>query len=138
MTRWVALAVVALRLAAFDDNPFNAPAVPAEYKAVAGSSRYIAMGDGARLAIDIILPKELPVNQRIPAILKITRYGRRMWVAEFPPSIVFGQCTGSHESWSMNEGQAPPLDACATAKRPSVIFGRSSIGSSRSHGRTVA
>jgi len=70
MIRLLALAV------AVAGNPFTAPDVPPPYQDVSASSRYIAMSDGVRLAVDIILPKDLPASQKIPAIFKITRYGR--------------------------------------------------------------
>jgi uncharacterized protein len=76
MTRLLALAVLVVRVAATEGNPFNAPAAPAIYKDVTASSRYIAISDGVRLAVDVILPRDLPASQKIAAIFKITRYGR--------------------------------------------------------------
>jgi putative CocE/NonD family hydrolase len=70
------LLCLALPLAAADINPFTAPAVAPDFKDVQATSQYIAMPDGVRIAIDVILPKDLPAGRRIPAILKITRYGR--------------------------------------------------------------
>jgi predicted acyl esterase len=57
-------------------NPFNAPAVPAEFKEVQDRSLYVPMKDGTKIALDVLLPKDLPTGKKIPAVMRITRYGR--------------------------------------------------------------
>ncbi len=47
-----------------------------KYKSVTARSLYIPMRDGVQIAIDVILPKDLPVNVKIPAILVMARYWR--------------------------------------------------------------
>ncbi|HKR01444.1 MAG TPA: CocE/NonD family hydrolase [Pyrinomonadaceae bacterium] len=46
------------------------------YKDVSVSSVYVPMPDGTRIAIDVLLPKDLPATDKIPALLNITRYWR--------------------------------------------------------------
>jgi putative CocE/NonD family hydrolase len=46
------------------------------YKEIANSSLYLAMRDRTRIAIDVLLPKELPADAKIPALLNFTRYWR--------------------------------------------------------------
>lgn len=47
-----------------------------QYKGVTARSIYISMRDGVQLAIDVILPKDLPAAAKIPAILVMARYWR--------------------------------------------------------------
>jgi putative CocE/NonD family hydrolase len=61
---------------AADRNPFDAPDPRYEFKEIQTSSLYLPMRDGVRLAIDVLIPKDLPPDKKIPAILKFTRYGR--------------------------------------------------------------
>ena len=62
--------------AAGDTNPFHATDQKAEFNLLQDSSLYIPMNDGVRIAIDVLLPKDLPPGRKLPAIMKITRYGR--------------------------------------------------------------
>ena len=75
MRRFLTLALAGA-LAGAASNPFTAPAAPPQYAEVDVSSLFIPMGDGVRLAADVIVPRGLPAGKKIPAILKITRYGR--------------------------------------------------------------
>ena len=61
---------------AMSKDPFNAPEVPAEFEDVQNSSLYVAMKDGTKIAVDVLLPKGLPPGRKIPTIMRITRYGR--------------------------------------------------------------
>lgn len=63
-------------LMAADPTPFTAPARPPEFQDVHSSSLYLSMSDGVRIAVDVVLPKELPPGRKIPALLKISRFGR--------------------------------------------------------------
>jgi len=40
------------------------------------TSIYLTMRDGVRIAIDIWLPSDLSTNDRIPTLIRATRYGR--------------------------------------------------------------
>lgn len=48
----------------------------APYQGVVTQSRYIPMRDGVNIAIDICLPKDLPPETKLPAILIMARYWR--------------------------------------------------------------
>ncbi|MGH7718973.1 MAG: CocE/NonD family hydrolase, partial [Gemmatimonadaceae bacterium] len=57
----------------------DAQRIPApRYASVARDSRYIAMRDGVRLAIDVYLPRELEPGTRLPTIVEQTRYWRSL------------------------------------------------------------
>jgi putative CocE/NonD family hydrolase len=47
-----------------------------EYKKVTTQSLYVTMRDGVKIAIDVVLPKGLPPEAEIPAIIQQTRYWR--------------------------------------------------------------
>jgi putative CocE/NonD family hydrolase len=53
---------------------------PGDKKTPAGytrnESRYLTMRDGVRIAIDLWYPADLAPNQRVPTIIRSTRYGR--------------------------------------------------------------
>lgn len=49
---------------------------PTPYAGIRTSSRYLAMRDGVRIAIDVHLPEGLPAGERVPTILRQTRYHR--------------------------------------------------------------
>lgn len=53
-----------------DDRPL--------YPGMGWSSQYVSMRDGVRLAVDVYLPKGLPTNVRLPAVLIQSRYWRTM------------------------------------------------------------
>lgn len=53
-----------------------APRSAAQYDPGPIVSRLITMRDGVRIAVDVILPKGLLANQRVPAVLTLTRYWR--------------------------------------------------------------
>lgn len=61
---------------AMNKDAFNAREVPAEFTDVQDWSLYVAMKDGTKIALDVVLPKELPPGRKIPTIMRITRYGR--------------------------------------------------------------
>lgn len=46
------------------------------YKESIQRSLYLPMPDGVRIAIDVVLPKDLPPSEKIPAIMNMTRYWR--------------------------------------------------------------
>jgi len=48
------------------------------YKGLTTQSVYVTMRDGVKLAVEVILPKNLPSDARIPALLQQTRYWRTM------------------------------------------------------------
>src|SRR5437868_2752245 len=46
------------------------------YTSISTHSQYLKMDDGIRLAVDILLPENLPPGTRLPAIIRWTRDGR--------------------------------------------------------------
>ncbi len=58
-------------------NPFGTihPAPP-RYRGMTRSSLYIPMRDGVKLALTLVLPKDLPAGERIPCLLSQSRYWR--------------------------------------------------------------
>lgn len=62
-------------VAAAATSPDQPSAAPAGY--AVNSSQYVTAHDGTRIAIDVWLPQQLAVGQRIPALMKGTPYWRR-------------------------------------------------------------
>jgi uncharacterized protein len=50
--------------------------VEPQFKAVTQRSLYLTMRDGVKIAVTVVLPKDLPADQKIPALLTMTRYWR--------------------------------------------------------------
>lgn len=50
--------------------------VEPKYKEFDQRSIYLTMRDGVRVAIDVVLPKPLPADEKLPAIMSMTRYWR--------------------------------------------------------------
>jgi len=50
--------------------------VPPQFKGVTQRSFYLTMRDGVKIAVTLVLPKDLPADQKIPAIMNMTRYWR--------------------------------------------------------------
>lgn len=46
------------------------------FKAAVQRSFYLTMRDGVKIAVQLVLPKDLPADQKIPAIMQMTRYWR--------------------------------------------------------------
>jgi putative CocE/NonD family hydrolase len=57
-------------------TPFTAPERKPEFQEVRAFSLYMPLRDGVRIAIDVLLPKELGSAQKLPALFKISRFGR--------------------------------------------------------------
>jgi predicted acyl esterase len=55
------------------------------YKGVATESLYVPMSDGARIAIDVLRPRNAPADLKLPAILIIARYWRGFALRGFAP-----------------------------------------------------
>ena len=53
---------------------------PATYKGISTSSRYLTMRDGVKIALDLNLPAGLKDGERIPAIVRQTRYFRSLGI----------------------------------------------------------
>ena len=53
---------------------------PERHRGFDRTSRYLVMRDGTKIAIDICLPRGLPAGERVPTILRQTRYFRRFLV----------------------------------------------------------
>jgi len=56
--------------------------VEPQFKAVTQRSLYLPMRDGVNIAVTLVMPKDLPAEQKIPAILTMTRYWRGRQGAE--------------------------------------------------------
>src|SRR5215211_5198120 len=56
--------------------------VEPQFKAVTQRSFYLTMRDGVKIAVTLVLPKDLPADQKIPAIMTMTRYWRGRQGAE--------------------------------------------------------
>jgi putative CocE/NonD family hydrolase len=66
-----------------DADPTHAAylaARPPRYRGVSRTSRYLVMRDGVRIAIDVCLPRGLAPGERVPTIVRQTRYFRRFRV----------------------------------------------------------
>ena len=50
--------------------------VEPQFKEVVQRSFYLTMRDGVKIAVQLVLPKELPADRKIPAIMTMTRYWR--------------------------------------------------------------
>ena len=50
--------------------------VAPRYTALSDRSLYLPMRDGVKIAIQIVMPKDLPAGEKIPAIMNMTRYWR--------------------------------------------------------------
>lgn len=85
----LSLVFVAGSCLAMNKDAFNASEVPAEFKDVQDSSLYVAMKDGTKIALDVILPKALPPRRKIPTVIRITRYGRMPVDGSIPQGFKF-------------------------------------------------
>ncbi len=50
--------------------------VEPQFKTVVQRSFYLPMRDGVKIAVQLVLPQDLPAEQKIPAVLTMTRYWR--------------------------------------------------------------
>jgi putative CocE/NonD family hydrolase len=71
---WTLLLAVSANAALQD--PFTAPVRKPEFQDIQASSLYVPMRDNVRIAIDVLLPKGLRPDQKVPALFKISRFGR--------------------------------------------------------------
>jgi len=76
MKRLLCILLLAGSLQAAKDDPFTSVAPKPEFQELQSSSLYVPMKDGTRIALDVVLPKGLPPERKLPTVLKITRYGR--------------------------------------------------------------
>lgn len=83
---------------------------PADYEGVVRTSHYVAARDGVRLAVDLILPRDLPAGARLPALLYQGRYWRS--VSLRGPARVLYDAPGRHgqlgafKVWFVERGYA--------------------------------
>lgn len=68
--------ILALALLGAGGSPFSGPPPAGEFASVQATSLYVPMHDGVRIAVDVLLPKGLAPDRKLPAVLKFTRYGR--------------------------------------------------------------
>jgi putative CocE/NonD family hydrolase len=59
------------------DSLFSHPPTK-RYKGVIATAHYITMRDGVNIAIDVLLPKNLPTGTKLPTIMVMARYWRSM------------------------------------------------------------
>jgi uncharacterized protein len=50
--------------------------VPPRFDGIMLKSFYLPMRDGVKIAVTVVLPKDLPSNEKIPAVMLMTRYWR--------------------------------------------------------------
>ena len=50
--------------------------VPPRFNQVTTKSLYLTMRDGVKIAVTVVLPEGLPANEKIPAVMSMTRYWR--------------------------------------------------------------
>ena len=66
----------------FGKTPNNSPL----YKGVMTESIYLPMRDGVKIAVDVMRPKDVPVDIQLPTILIMARYWRSFALRGFSPS----------------------------------------------------
>lgn len=74
-----------------------------QYEGVTTQSLHIPMRDGVKIAIDLMLPENLPADAKIPAIIKSTCYWR---VMEFRPPMSWFKGPGEFEKFVTSHGYA--------------------------------
>ncbi len=74
-----------------------------QYKGIRTQALYIPMRDGVKIAIDLMLPKNLPADTKIPAIVKSTCYWR---AEEYRPPISWFKRPGEFEHFFTSHGYA--------------------------------
>jgi hypothetical protein len=102
--------------------PFMAPERKPEFQEVQVSSFYVAMRDGVRIAVEVLLPKGLPADRKLPALFKISSFGRaaqdgsiagedRFWVQHSYARVLIDQ-RGTGASFGVSQygpGTVPDL-----------------------------
>ena len=99
------------------------------YKGVITTSQYLTMRDGINIAIDVLLPKDLPTDTKIPTIMMMARYWRSMelrvpsppnkapigprenvpdWLLERGFALVIGDIRGAGASHGVNRHPFAP------------------------------
>src|ERR1035438_8438080 len=129
-TLWIAILVASAVSAG--QSPFTAPNHEPEFQEVQASSLYVPMRDGVRIAIDVLLPRGLRAGQTLPAIFKISSFGRaavdgsiadedRFWVKHgFARVLIDERGTGASFGTSRYEiGRA----SCREREKSSVVAG---------------
>ena len=76
-------------------EPFSYEPQPT-YRGWSSTGHYLTLRDGTRLAVEVVLPRNVPAGTRLPALLSQTRYWRTtaLRCGTGRPSVV---CSG--ESW---------------------------------------
>jgi putative CocE/NonD family hydrolase len=120
----IAASALASAIAASGDTkPFHATNQKAEFNDVEDSSLYIPMKDGVRIAIDVLRPRDLPPGRKLPAIMKITRYGR---------GPIDGSIPGLEKFWAQHGFAAVMVDERGTgASFGTVRYGKATLDDTR-------
>ncbi len=79
------------------------------YEDISLRSLYVPMKDGVRIALDVVLPKNLPAGRKIPALLMMTRYWRsrpsdditKRFFARYGYAFVTGDSRGTGASFGI-------------------------------------
>ncbi|HKU72932.1 MAG TPA: CocE/NonD family hydrolase [Pyrinomonadaceae bacterium] len=82
--------------------------VEPQFKAATQRSFYLTMRDGVKIAVQLVLPKDLPADRKIPAILNMTRYWRarqdgqpNLFFAAYGYAMVFVDARGTGASFGV-------------------------------------
>jgi predicted acyl esterase len=104
---------------------FGSCGIPLEVPYEAGSVRflYVPIRDGVRIALDVVLPDNLPRGARVPTILTMTRYWRswegdgaselQRFFAGHGYAVVWGHSRGTEASfgvWPHHRSRDETLD----------------------------
>ncbi len=91
-----------------------------KYKGYITTSHYLTMRDGVKIAIDLFLPKKMPLTEKIPTVLIQTRYWRaKVFKKPF--------------KWLIKEAEHPKIVKICTSLGFAVV-GVDTRGSGASHG----
>ena len=91
-----------------------------KYKGFVTTSHYLTMRDGVKIAADLSLPKNLPLNEKIPTVLIQTRYWR---AKSFKKPF----------KWFLGEAEHPKIVKTCT-KLGYAVVGIDTRGTGASHG----
>jgi predicted acyl esterase len=93
----------------------NTPQTPTEQPRL--QALYVEMRDGVRIAIDVWLPEKLGADQKVPAIMRATRYWRAQDIVGATPE------QDSNYSMADTLNQAGYAYVCVDARGSGASFG---------------
>ncbi|GAB4337903.1 MAG: CocE/NonD family hydrolase [Candidatus Abyssubacteria bacterium] len=74
-----------------------------KYSGMSTQSLYVTMRDGVKIAVDVVLPKNLPEDAKIPAVMKMTCYWRAV---DYRPPLSWFRRSGEFERVFTGHGYA--------------------------------